>query len=410
MSKFDPRQGIGTLVNHFGEGENPLHSHIIPIYQTSTFSFPDVAHGAEAFAGQSPAFIYTRIDNPNMRHLAAKIAALEGYDLLRANPEKPAEELVGGRMFASGMAAITAGILSVVKGGDTLIAQSALYSATYNFLAKVAPQYGIKVVFLDNPALEDWEAAFKTNPNAKLALAETPANPTMTIIDLAALAEVAHQYGAWLMVDNTFASPYCQRPLTLGADLVAHSTTKYLCGHGLVVGGVVVSSHVQHVKTSLQAQLEMFGGNPGPFDVWLTNIGLKTFELRMQRHVENGMAVARFLEGHKAVDRVYYPGLESHPQHALAKKQMLHFGGMISFELKGGFKAGSDMMNHMRVCTLAVSLGNADSLIQHPASMPHSKVAPEARRKSGLTDGLVRLSVGVENVEDIIADLDQAMA
>ncbi|WP_322509210.1 aminotransferase class I/II-fold pyridoxal phosphate-dependent enzyme, partial [Anaerolinea sp.] len=398
-----------TLVNHVGEGEAPLDAHSNPIFQTSTFRFPDVATGAARFRGEEDGFIYTRFDNPNFRQAAAKIAALEGIDLLRAQPDASMEEVVAGRMFSSGMAAITTAILARVRGGQTVIAQEALYGATYTFLHDFAPQYGIQVVWLNHPQPEDWERAFREHPDAVLAYAETPANPTLGIIDLAAAAEIAHRYGAWLMVDNTFATPYCQRPLTLGADVVVHSTTKYLAGHGVVVGGTVVSRHVEYIHKKLNATNKLLGGNPGTFDTWLTSMGLRTFELRMERHCANAMQVASWLEQHPAVSRVYYPGLTSHPEHELAKRQMRAFGGMISFELKGGLEAGKALMENVRLLTLAVSLGTTDSLISHPASMTHSGVPPAARQAVGITDGLVRFSVGIENVEDILADLEQAL-
>lgn len=406
---FSSRFGLSTLVNHVGEGEAPLDAHSNPIFQTSTFRFPDVATGAARFRGEEDGFIYTRFDNPNFRQAAAKIAALEGIDLLRAQPDAPMEEVVAGRMFSSGMAAITTAILARVRGGQKVIAQEALYGATYTFLHDFAPQYGIQVVWLNHPQPEDWERAFREHPDAVLAYAETPANPTLGIIDLAAAAEIAHRYGAWLMVDNTFATPYCQRPLTLGADVVVHSTTKYLAGHGVVVGGTVVSRHVEYIHKNLNATNKLLGGNPGPFDTWLTSMGLRTFELRMERHCANAMQVAAWLEQHPAVSRVYYPGLTSHPEHELAKRQMRAFGGMISFELKGGLEAGKALMENVRLLTLAVSLGTTDSLISHPASMTHSGVPPAARRAVGITDGLVRFSVGIENVEDILADLEQAL-
>lgn len=406
---FPSRFGLSTLVNHVGEGEAPLDAHSNPIFQTSTFRFPDVATGAARFRGEEDGFIYTRFDNPNFRQAAAKIAALEGIDLLRAQPDAPMEEVVAGRMFSSGMAAITTAILARVRGGQTVIAQEALYGATYTFLHDFAPQYGIQVVWLNHPQPEDWERAFREHPDAVLAYAESPANPTMGIIDLAAAAEIAHRYGAWLMVDNTFATPYCQRPLTLGADVVVHSTTKYLAGHGVVVGGTVVSRHVEYIHKNLNATNKLLGGNPGPFDTWLTSMGLRTFELRMERHCANAMQVAAWLEQHPAVSRVYYPGLTSHPEHELAKRQMHAFGGMISFELKGGLEAGKALMENVRLLTLAVSLGTTDSLISHPASTTHSGVPPAARQAVGITDGLVRFSVGIENVEDILADLEQAL-
>lgn len=231
----------------------------------------------------------------------------------------------------------------------------------------------------------------------------------MAIVDLKETARIAHAHGAWLAVDNTFASPVCQRPLTLGADIVVHSTTKYLSGHGLLVGGAVVSTQLEFIQKDLNAILKNFGANVSPFEAWLANAGLKTLEIRMERHCANAMRVAEFLENHPAVSKVWYPGLPSHPDYELAKRQMLGFGGMMSFELKGGLDAGKRMMNRVQLATLAVSLGNTDTLIQHPASMTHSNLSAEVRREMDLTDGLVRLSVGIENVEDILADLDQAM-
>jgi methionine-gamma-lyase len=308
------------------------------------------------------------------------------------------------------MAAITSAILARVQTGQTIIAQEALYGATYTFLREWAPRYGINVVWVREPGIDQWEAAFQAHPEAVLAYAESPSNPTMALVDLAALAELAHSRGAWLMVDNTFATPYCQRPLSTGTDVVVHSTTKYLTGHGLVVGGAVVSRHVDYIKGPLYGMVKLFGGVPSPFDAWLANIGLKTFELRMRAHCENALQVARYLEAQPKIERVWYPGLESHPDYALACRQMNGFGGMISFELKGGLKAGESLMNRVKLMTLAVSLGNVDTLIQHPASMTHVGVPADVRRLSGISDGLVRLSVGIENVQDILDDFDQALA
>jgi methionine-gamma-lyase len=410
MSSINPRHGISTLVTHAAEMQNPLNAHVTPIYQTSTFNFPDVQTGAARFQGQEQGYIYTRLNNPNLEQLALKIAVLEGLDLLREQPERPVEEVAAGLVFASGMAAVTAAVLARVKGGQTIIAQENIYSATFNFLHDLAPQYGIQVVWLKDTSPAAWEAAFAAHPQAVLAYAETPANPTLSLVDLAAVAQIAHARGAWLAVDNTFASPYCQRPLSLGADIVLHSTTKYLSGHGQIIGGAVVSRHVEFVKGPLTQMFKIFGGCPSPFDTWLCNIGLKTFEIRMQRHCENALAVARYLESHPSVERVYYPHLESHADFSLATRQMLYGGGMMAFELKGGFHAGVSLMEHLRVSTLAVSLGNVDSLISHPASMTHSNVPAHYRQEMGIRDGLVRYSIGIENVEDLISDLEQALS
>lgn len=405
MEKSYLRHGLGTLAMHFAEGENPHNAHVSPIYQTSTFTFPDVATAAAIYRGEQPGYTYTRTGNPNARQFASKVALLEGLDLLRARPE----ERVGGCAFASGMAAISSAILARVRAGETILSQESLYSNAFNFLHTMAPRLGIRVAWVRDVSADGWEAAFRANPRAVLAYAETPSNPTMLVVDLAAAAEVAHRHGAWLMADNTFATPYCQRPLSLGADVVVHSTTKYLSGHGVIVGGVVVSRHAEYVQRDLPLILKTLGGAPSPFDAWLANLGLKTFELRMQRHCENAMAVARYLASHPRVKSVRYPGLESDPGHEIARRQMQRFGGMLSFELEGGLKAGEALMNRLRLITLAVSLGTVDSLIQHPASMTHSSVPPEERLKMGISDGLVRFSVGAENVEDLLADLEQGL-
>lgn len=409
MDEFNREQGLSTLVNHVGEGQHAMYAHVSPIYQTSTFGFPDVDTGAAIFKKEAPGYVYTRWDNPNQSQLADKIAALEGIDLLRAHPGQPTAEIVAALVFGSGMAAISAGILARVKSGGTIIAQKSIYGATYNFLQDMVPEYGIQVVWVNDPKPEAWEEAFQAHPGATLAYAESPSNPVLALVDLAAAAEIAHRHGAWLMVDNTFASPYCQRPLTLGADIVVHSTTKYLSGHGQVIGGAVVSSHPDFMQKNVFGMIKLLGGVASPFDCWLTSMGLRTLELRMQRHCENALQVARYLETHPKVERVYYPGLEGFPEHELAKRQMLAYGGMISFELKGGLEAGKALMNHVKMMTLAVSLGNVDTLIQHPASMTQSSVDRPTRLKTGITDGLVRLSVGVENIADILADFDQAL-
>ena len=410
MTKINPQHGISTLATHALEDDHPLHANASPIFQNSTFRLPDVATGAAIFSGEQEGYVYTRWDNPNQLQTARKIAVLEGLDLLKAEPERDYLDIVDGRVFSSGMAAVTSAVLALVKAGDTIITQDALYSATYNFFANTLPNYGVKIVWLHDTSPAAWEEAFERNPGAKLAYAETPVNPTLSIVDLPALAEIAHRRGAQVIVDNTFATPYCQRPLTMGVDVVLHSTTKYLHGHGQVIGGVVVSRHVDYIKGPLTTALRTYGGTASPFDCWLVNSGLKTFELRMQRQCENARQAAAFLERHPAVERVYYPGLESSPDYALARRMMHDFGGMVSFELKGGFKAGEQMMNRVRLCRLAVSLGHIDSLIQHPASMTHSYMSPEARSKMGVSEGLVRFSLGIENSEDILADLEQALA
>jgi len=410
MFEFSSKYGLGTLVTHFAEGEYPDHAHVMPIYQTSLFSFPDHATGVAIYEGDQPGFTYTRAGNPNVDHFARRVTMLEALDLIREQTDPHINDLVEGKAFSSGMAAISAAILARVKTGETIIAQESLYSNAFIFLDKIAPRLGIQVVWVKDTSASGWEAALRANPNTTLIYAETPANPTMLVIDLKEVAEIAHQNGCWLVVDNTFATPYCQRPLSLGADVVVHSTTKYLSGHGVIIGGLVVSRHLEYMHQEIPLIVKTLGGAPSPFDAWLANLGLKTFELRMQRHCENAMAVARFLEGHPAVARVHYPGLLNDAGHTIAMKQMHAYGGMLSFELKGGLKAGEALMNQMQIATLGVSLGNVDSLIQHPASMTHSSVAPAERLKMGISDGLVRFSVGIENLDDILADFEGGLA
>ena len=292
MYQFSASHSLGTLVTHIGEEENPHHTHVSPIYQTSTFNFPDVSTGAGIVARTQPGYYYTRLGNPNLNHLAHKIAILEGIDLIRSQPTPDPETLVAGQVFTSGMAAITAVLFSMLKAGDTVIAQEAVYSATFTFLKDIAPSLGIRVAWVHNLSPQGWEEAFRAYPHARLAYAETPANPTMAMVDLSALAEIAHRHNAWLAVDNTFATPYCQRPLSLGADIVVHSTTKFLSGHGALTGGAVISSHPDYIRNSLYKFVKTLGAIPSPFDSWLANMGLKTFELRMQRHCENALKVA----------------------------------------------------------------------------------------------------------------------
>lgn len=402
------KMGISTIVTHHAEESNDMRSHITPIYQTSAFRFPDVETGAAIFQNQQPGYYYTRIENPNQSQVVSKIAALEAMDL-------PSEVIsdtgtpLNGHLFASGMAAVSSALLGCLKSGDKLITHQNLYGATYSLLHHLADENKIQVIWLKTGDINEWEQAFHDHPDARLAYAETPTNPNLSLVDLQALAQIAHRYNAWLLVDNTFASPYCQRPFSLGADIVLHSTTKYLCGHGTIIGGVVLSRHLNWVKERLWNQLKLYGGSPSPFDAWLTHLGLKTFELRMSRHCENANTIVHWLLDHPKVERVFYPGLSDHPGHDIAKRQMHAFGGMLAFELKDGYQAGIHFMNRVKLFALVPTLGNVDSLIQHPASMSHVNVPRADRLTAGITDGLVRISVGIENVEDLLDDLAQAL-
>lgn len=409
MSHLPPHYHPGTHAIHHNEGADSLGSHLQPIYQSSTFGFPDVETGAAIMTGQQPGYVYTRAGNPTIDHLARKYALLEGLGLIRANPDADPDSLVRAIVFASGMAAISSAILARVRSGETLLVQRPLYNSSYTYLTDVLPRFGVQTVWVEDLTPGGWEVAIKANPKASLIYIETPSNPGLTIVDIAAVVDAAHRHGLWVMADNTFATPYCQRPLDLGVDIVAHSATKYLTGHGTHLAGAVVSPHVDWVNKELGLMLKSHGGSPSPFECWLGNIGIKTFALRMERHCANAMAVARFLAGHPKVAEVRYPGIESHPGHLTAQKQMSQFGGMLAFELKGGAEAARKLLPLMRTATIAASLGNVDSLIQIASAMNYCAVPLDVQTRMGITPGLIRYSVGVEDTADILDDLEQAL-
>ncbi|MBI5830343.1 MAG: PLP-dependent transferase [Chloroflexi bacterium] len=411
MSTLPPSYGLGTHAIHHGEGTDALHAHLHPIYMTSTFSFADVDSGTAVMTGQAPGYAYTRAGNPTNEHLAAKYALLEGLDLVRANPQSDPHTLVRAVPFASGMAAISSGVLARVRAGQAVLVQRSLYNTAFNFFTEVVPRYGIETVWVDDLSPGGWEASIRAHANASLLYIETPSNPAMLVLDIPALCDVAHRHGLWVMADNTFATPYCQRPLTLGVDMVAHSTTKYLAGHGSHLGGVVVSPHIEFVDEQVLLMLRNHGGVPSPMECWLGNLGLKTFALRMERHCANGMAVARYLAAHPKVAGVRYPGLPADPGHGTAQKQMPGgFGGMISFELKGGAEAGKALIARLQLATLAASLGNVDSLIQLSAVMNYSRLSAADRARMNIPDGLIRYSTGIEDTADVLDDFDRALS
>lgn len=382
--------------------KDPYGSHAMPLYQTSTFTFNDVEAGKRFFAHEEggASHSYSRLGNPTVEKAEKIIAQLEGIDL---------DGKTEGMMFGSGMAAITTGLMALTAG-KRILAQEALYGCTSQFLQEDAGRYNIAVTNMDPNDLDQVLDAFRQHDDIALVYLESIANPTMRVCDLEAITQIAHQNGALVMVDNTFATPYHMRPLNWGVDLVAHSTTKYLNGHGTVVGGALVAKEGFFADTGMHISRKNFGGISGPFDAWLTLMGLKTFPLRMKQQNLNGQKVADFLNNHPKISRIWHAGLENHPDKESIDKLMMNgYGGMVAFELKGGLEAGVQMMNRVKLCSLAVSLGTVDSLIQHPASMTHSIVNPKIRERAGVTDGLVRLSVGIELAEDIIADLDQAL-
>ncbi len=400
--------GFATRALHAGEhvGQPQHVSHTGAIYQTSTFVFGSAAEGAEIFAGDRPGYIYTRMGNPTVMVLEAKLNALEGGDVKYRNPDTRISSLA----FSSGMSAISSTLMALCGAGDTLLLGDVVYGATDDLAQKVLPRFGVTVARVDTSDLDVLEEALGRHPDAKAILFETPTNPMLAITDIAAVSRLCKSANPNMLVivDNTFATPYLQRPLEMGADVVIHSTTKYLCGHGTTVGGVMTTTN-DEVKDRTYDIIKDVGGSPSPFDSWLVSLGIKTLPVRMERHCDNASEIARFLENHPRVERVYYPGLDSSPHHELARRQMRRFGGMIAFEIAGGLRAGREMMDRVEIFTLAVSLGCVDSLIQHPASMTHACVPREVREKAGLTDGLIRISAGIEDTEDLLRALDTAL-
>ena len=409
IAQFYLKYGFATRCLHAGEkiGQPKSKAHTNAIFQTSTFVFDDAEEGADLFASKREGFVYTRMGNPTVVVAEAKLNALEGRDVKLADPENVR---VSSLLFSSGMGATSALSMALLNPGDTLLRGEVLYGSSDHFFNDMMPRYGVKNVIVDTTKLENVEHAIRLNPKAKMLFFETPTNPLLDLSDIEEICKMVRAVNpnCVIAVDNTFATPYLQNPLSLGADVVMHSTTKYLSGHGTIVGGALVTRH-DWIKDALYKTMKDFGPCPSPFDCWLLNLGMKTLPIRMEKHCRNAMGVAKFLESHPNVEKVYFPGLPSHPQYALAKKQMRAFGGMISFDVKGGYEAAQVVMNNVHIISLAVSLGCVDSLIQHPASMTHASMSSEARAACGIGDGLLRLSVGIEEEEDIIADLDHAL-
>lgn len=386
--------GLGTTAIHAGTLKNLYGTLAMPIYQTSTFIFDSAEQGGRRFALEEAGYIYTRLGNPTTTVLEDKIAALEEGEAAVAT--------------SSGMGAISSTLWTVLKAGDHIVTDKTLYGCTFALMCHGLTRFGIDVTFVDTSNLDEVKNAMKEN--TRVVYLETPANPNLKIVDIEALAKIAHtNHNTLVIVDNTFATPYMQKPLTLGADVVVHSVTKYINGHGDVIAGLVITNKALADQIRFVGLKDMTGAVLGPQDAYYIIRGMKTFEIRMERHCKNARKVVEFLNNHPKIERVYYPGLETHPGYEIAKKQMKDFGAMISFELKGGFEAGKTLLNSLKLCSLAVSLGDTETLIQHPASMTHSPYTKEEREAAGITDGLVRLSVGLENVEDIIADLEHGL-
>ncbi|MDL2262398.1 aminotransferase class I/II-fold pyridoxal phosphate-dependent enzyme [Bacteroidales bacterium OttesenSCG-928-I21] len=387
------KTGFNTKLVHAGDYDESLGSAVMPIYQTSTFKFRNSKHGADLFAGNEAGFIYTRIGNPTINALEDKLAQLEnGYR---------------GIAVASGMAAVTTVYMALLGQGLHVITTDAMYGPSRGVLERDFSRFGVEADFVDTSDIELIKKAIK--PNTKLIYIETPTNPTIAITDIQAVCELAREHGILVCVDNTFCSPYLQKPLDLGADIVLHSITKFINGHADIVGGAIIAKEPELYKKLRQTMVYM-GGNMDPHQAFMVSRGVKTLSLRMEKSEQSARFIAEWLEKHPKVEWVKYPGLKSHPQHELAKKQMSGFGAMISFGLKGGYQAGEILMDNVKLCMLAVSLGGVETLIQHPASMTHAGLSKQAREEAGISDGLVRFSVGIEDCEDIVADLENALS
>ncbi|MCO6489134.1 MAG: aminotransferase class I/II-fold pyridoxal phosphate-dependent enzyme [Phaeodactylibacter sp.] len=392
--------GFGSLCVHGPEEQRHTRPHQLPIYATSSFCFDSIEQGMEVFLGNQPGHIYSRFGNPTVDAAAGQVARLESHG---------AGFEASGLLTSSGMAAISTLLMGLLQPGDAILTQGNLYGGTTALFREILQPLDIRFQATGLGRLDQVETCLKKNPGIRLLFFETPANPTLDCFDMAALAELAHKYNCIVVADNTFATPYLQQPLRFGVDFVIHSTTKYLNGHGNSTAGAIIGRDEGQMQEAVLPRLKLLGTNCNPWDAWLLYNGLKTLEVRMERHCRNARQLAQWLHRHPDVEKVNYPGLESHPGHEVAKKQMRDFGGMLSFELKGGLEAGKRFMNRLQLATLTPTLGDVDTLALHPASMSHISVPREVRLQYGITDGLVRISTGIENIEDIIADVEGAM-
>jgi methionine-gamma-lyase len=398
--------GLDTLCLHGGHTPESNRAHLTPIYASSTYTFDSAEQAIDVFKGDEPGYIYGRWGNPTITEAENKIALMEAYKLTNKSGN-PLE--LKAILHASGMAAVCTMLMGNMKAGQKILTHHSLYGGTYELIDKILPDFGITSVIVDFHDLNKVEDAIKADKAITLMYIETPANPTVQCVDLTALAALGKKHGLTVCADNTFATPYLQQPFRYDVDYVMHSTTKFLNGHGTAVGGIVVGRDIEKMNGWMTKMHRLLGGNSNAFDAFLLTNGLRTFPLRMERHCSNAAQVANFLQQHKGVALVNYLGLDSHPDKAISQKQMKHPGAMMSFELKGGFDAGVRFIDKLKVCTNAVSLGTADTLVSHPASTTHVGVARDKRIEFGITDGLIRMSVGIENAEDLLNDLEQAI-
>ena len=400
-------KGISTLTLHTAAKENNNSSHTTPIYATSTFTFDTAQEGMERFKGTDKTKLYTRWGNPTFAAAEQTLEALEAHGLTN---EKGEPLQLKALLHSSGQAAMSTLFLSNLSAGDTLISHFSLYGGTQELMQKLLTEAGIKTILIDVRDSALLKQTIEANKNVKLIHLETPANPTLQCVDIESICKIAHANGVKVSVDNTVATPYLQQPFALGADFVFHSATKFLNGHGSALNGVLLGKDLEFMNTKVWKWHVLLGGNSNAFDSYLLIQGMKTLEIRMERHCSNTAKVAQFLDKHAAIEKVNYTGLKSHPNNAIASKQMKQHAPLISFELKGGIEAGKKFLDALEVCTRAVSLGTVDTLVSHPASMTHFGIPREERIKYGISDGLIRMSVGIENYEDLEADLAQALS
>ena len=398
--KHFPWTGFGSAAVHAGHETDPRYAHLVPIYASSTYVFDTAEQGMNRFSGKEEGYIYGRWGNPTSTEAENKIAALETFGL---------DMEAKGILHASGMAAIATLLLGTLKSGDKILTHYSLYGGTEELVQKILPSLGITAIITDLRKLNEVGDLIKKDASIKMMYLETPANPTMQCVDLQELSSIAKRNNLIVACDNTFATPYLQQPFKYNVDYIVHSTTKFLNGHGTAIGGILLGRDIEKMNSIITKTHRLLGSNANPFDAFLLINGIKTLELRMERHCSNANIVAQFLDAHAAIAKTNYAGLTTHPDYDLSKKQMKHPGAMCSFELKGGLQAGIDFMNKLKMCIRTVSLGTCDTLLSHPASMTHYSVPKEQREQYGITDGMIRMNVGIENVEDIIRDLEQAL-
>ena len=405
-NKKFPFSGFSSVAIHGGHEPDPNYAHLTPIYASSTYVFDEAEQGMRRFSGEEKGYIYSRWGNPTITEAEDKIAALESFGLTDETGNSLALKAI---LHSSGMAALSTLMIGTLKSGDKILSHYSLYGGTQELFEKILPPLGIEVKIIDLRDLNAAADAINADDNIKMLYLETPANPTIQCVDIDELTKLAKDKNLIVAVDNTFATPYLQQPFKYGVDYVFHSTTKFLNGHGTAIGGALIGKDIEHMNGYITKVHRLLGGNSNSFDAFLLTQGMKTLEVRMERHCHNAMEVAGFLEQHPAIGKVNYLGLPSHPDYYTATKQMRHAGAMLSFEMKEGLEAAKNFIDKLQMCIRAVSLGTCDTLLCHPATMTHHGVPKEKREQYGITDGLIRMSVGIENVQDIIMDLNSSL-